>query len=75
MAMPNHAGFHPPACHPLCAPVRAMAFPLLPRILSSMTFGYKLPLLPVSSLPMLSAMFNAGARNGIDVEIKFIGLA
>ncbi|EGI62480.1 hypothetical protein G5I_09160 [Acromyrmex echinatior] len=74
-AMPNHAGFHPPACHPLCAPrrhsptaassaglivrmvgVRAMAFPLLPQ-------GYKLPLLPVSSLPMLSAIFNAGARN------------
>ncbi|KYN23057.1 hypothetical protein ALC57_04841, partial [Trachymyrmex cornetzi] len=25
--------------------------------------GYKLPLLPVSSLPMLSAIFNAGARN------------
>ncbi|KYN39796.1 hypothetical protein ALC56_05783 [Trachymyrmex septentrionalis] len=75
--MPNHAGFHPPACHLLCAPrrhsptvasssaglivrmvgVRAMAFPLLPP------GCYKLPLLPVSSLPMLSAIFNAGARN------------
>ncbi|KYN01334.1 hypothetical protein ALC62_07953 [Cyphomyrmex costatus] len=78
-AMPNHAGFHPPRVPPLVRavivpPSRRVASSagLIVRMVGvrardgiSITTarGYKLPLLPVSSLPMLSAIFNAGARN------------